>query len=105
MAMVCSAVLMRVAGRRVHDDDAQPRGGPRIDIVGADAGPHDRFEPVVAFQGIGRDLHAAAADGAVELGQRRAQGIPLQSGADFVFDARRGLAAWPDLRARWCREQ
>ena len=40
----------RVAGRRVHHDDAQPRGGVLVDVVGADAGPHDRLQPAVAFQ-------------------------------------------------------
>ena len=40
---------------------------------------------------VGRDLHAAAADRAVELGERLAQRVALESGADFVFNARRGL--------------
>ncbi len=39
---------------------------------------------------FGRDLHAAAADGAVELGERLSQRVALQAGADFVLDARRG---------------
>ncbi len=37
-----------------------------------------------------RDLHAAAADGAVELGERVAEGVALEAGADLVLDA----AAW-----------
>ena len=61
----------RVAGRRVHHHDAQPGGGLRVDVVGADAGADDGLEPMIALQHVGRDLHAAAADRAVELGQRR----------------------------------
>ncbi len=60
----------RVAGGRVHDDDAQSRSGFFIDVVGADAGPDDRFEAMVACQGVGGDLHAATTNGAVEFGER-----------------------------------
>ncbi len=77
-----------VAGRRVHHDDAEPGGGLRVDIVGADSGPHDRLEPLVAFERLGRDFDAAAENGAIELGERRPQGVALESGAHFEFDAR-----------------
>ena len=78
----------RVAGRRVHHHDAEPRGGGVVDVVGADAGPHDRLQPAVALERLGRDLHAAAADGAVELGQGLAQVVALEAGADFVGQCR-----------------
>ena len=39
-----------VAGGGVHHDDAQPRGGFAIDVVGADAGANDRLEPMIAGQ-------------------------------------------------------
>ena len=44
----------RVAGRRVHHHDAQPRGGVFVDVVGADAGPHDRLELLIAVQRLRR---------------------------------------------------
>ena len=40
-AMVCSAVLSVLPVGRVHHHDAQPRGRVLVDVVGADAGPHD----------------------------------------------------------------
>ena len=45
------------------------------------------LQPMVALQHVGRDLHAAAADGAVELAKRRAQRVALQAGADFVLNS------------------
>ena len=57
-----------------------------VDVVGADAGPGDRPQPRVAFERLGGDLHAAAADGAVELGQGLVQFLALQAGADLVLD-------------------
>ncbi len=82
----------RVAGRRVHHDDALAAWRLlAIDVVDAHAGPHDRLQTPVAFQRLGRDLHAAAADRAVELGQRLAQFLALQARADFVFDALGGI--------------
>ena len=81
----------RVAGRRVHHDDAGPRGGRLVDVVGADAGSDDRLEAGVAFEHLGRELHAAAADGPVELRQRGLQVVALESGADFVRDPLGGL--------------
>ena len=52
MAIVCSAVLSVLPAGRVHHHDAQPGGGLRVDVVGADAGPDDGLEPMVAFQGL-----------------------------------------------------
>ena len=89
----------RVARRRVHHHDAQPRGGFLVDVVGADAGPGDRPQPLVSFQHVAADRHAAAADRAVELGQGLFQGVALQAGADFVLDAR--LAAASRSRPSW----
>ena len=87
MAIGVFGRAQRVAGRRVHDHDAQPGGRPRVDVVGADAGPHDGLEAMVSFQGVGGDFDAAAANGAVELGQGRAKCVPLQSGTNLVLDA------------------
>ena len=78
----------RVARRRVHHHDAQPRGGFLVDVVGADAGPRDRPQAAIPFQHVAADRDAAAADRAVELGQRLFQRLALQAGADFVLDAR-----------------
>ena len=39
----------RIAGRRVHHDDAFARGRRQIDIVDPHAGPHDRLEPRLAL--------------------------------------------------------
>ncbi len=80
-----------VSGRSVHHHDAQAGGGTGIDVVSADAGADDGLEAVIAFQGIGRDFDAATANGAVELGQRRAEGIPFETGAHFVADAGGGI--------------
>ena len=90
-AIVCSAVLSVLPPGVFITTMPQPRGGVLVDVVGADAGPHDRLQPPIAFERVGRDLHAAAADRAVELRQRLAQRIALEPGADFVLDARRGL--------------
>ena len=43
----------RVAGGRVHHDDAQPRGRFFIDVVGPNASPHDRFQFMIARQHVG----------------------------------------------------
>ena len=43
-------------------------------------------QPVVAFQRLGGDLHAAAADRAVGLQQGLAKVLALQSGADLDLD-------------------
>ena len=67
----------RVAGRRVHHDDAPARGSGFVDVVGANAGTHDRLEPAIAFERFGRDLHAAAADRPVELRERLAERVAL----------------------------
>ncbi len=78
----------RVAAGRVHDHDALPGGGLGVDVVDAHARPGDRLEPMVPLERFGGDLHAAAADRAVELRQGRFQGLALQSRADFDFDIR-----------------
>ena len=88
MAMVCSAVLSVLPAGVFITTMPSRVAARRVDVVGADAGPHDGLEPVVAFQGLGGDFDAAAADGAVELGQGRAEGVAFQAGADFVLDAR-----------------
>src|SRR5690606_31541892 len=61
-----------------------------VDIVGANAGPHDGLQSVIAFERISGNLDAAAADGAVELGQRGTERGPFQSGANFKLNARCG---------------
>ena len=81
----------RVAGRGVHHDDAGPRGGGAVDVVGADAGPHDRLQPAVTLQHVGGDLHAAAADGAVEFRQRLPEVFAFESRANLVSNAGRGV--------------
>jgi hypothetical protein len=81
----------RVAGRGVHHDDAGPRGGGAVDVVGADAGPHDRLQLTVPFERLGGDLHAAATDGAVEFRQGIAEVVTLETGANLVGDAGRGV--------------
>ena len=55
----------RVSGRRVHHHNSQARCRLGIDVIGAHARAHDRLQPVISFQRIGRDLHAAATDRAV----------------------------------------
>jgi len=40
----------RIAERRVHHDDAARRGGGNVDVVDADAGAADHFEPRGAFE-------------------------------------------------------
>ena len=42
---------------------------------------------MIAFERLGGDLYAAAADGAVILGQRLAQLGPFEPGADIELDA------------------
>jgi hypothetical protein len=59
----------RVARRRVHHHDAQARGRLLVDVVGADAGPGDRPQALVAFEHVAANRDAAAANRAVELGQ------------------------------------
>ena len=80
----------RVASGRVHDHDALPRGRILIDVVGANACPHDRLEPVIASERIGSDLHAAAADGTIVAGQSLPQCRAREPGDDFIGDARFG---------------
>ena len=81
----------RVAGRRVHDHDAVTCGRSLVDVVGADAGPHDRAQATIALQRLRGDLHAAAADRAVRLGQRLAEFVTLQAGANLVLDTLRSV--------------
>ena len=76
-----------VARRGVHHHDSLPRGGILVDVVGADARPHDRLEAMIARQSIGSNLHAAAANGAVMLGQAFPQRIPREPRGNFVGDA------------------
>jgi len=68
----------RIAAGRVHDHDALPGGGLRVDVVDAHARPGDRLEPMVALERFGGDLHAAAADRAVGFCQGRFQGLALR---------------------------
>ena len=79
----------RVARRRVHHHDAQPRGCLLVDVVGAHAGADDRLQPPVTLERLRRDLDAAAADRTVVLAQRLPQIVPLQSGPHVEFDLRR----------------
>jgi hypothetical protein len=75
----------RIAAGGIHHDDALPGGSLGVDVVHADAGTRDCAEPGVAFENLGRDLHAAAADRAVGLQQGIPQVRALQAGADFHF--------------------
>ena len=52
MVIACSAVVMELPVRGIHDDDPLLRGGGNIDIVNADARPPNDFQPV----GDGDDL-------------------------------------------------
>ena len=81
----------RVARRGVHHDDTGPRGGGLVDVVGPHTSPHDGLQPLRAFQHVGGELHAAATNRPVELPEGLAKIRPLESRADFVFKARRGL--------------
>ena len=76
-----------VARRGIHDDAADARGGVFIDVVGAYAGADDRFEAAVAFENVGGELDAAAADGAVELGEGLFKSFAFEAGASFDLDA------------------
>ena len=75
----------------VHHDNAVPRGGGLVDVVGSDTGAHDRSQAATALQRLGRDLHAAATDGSVEFGQGLAQFRALEPGADLVRNPLRGV--------------
>ena len=63
----------RIAERRVHDDDAARGGGGDIDIVDADAGAADHFQPVGLFQKLGGDLGRRADGKAVKAVDRRGE--------------------------------
>ena len=52
-------------------------GGFNVDIVHADACPGNGLQPGVAFQHVGGDFHAAAADRPVGLQQGVAQASPF----------------------------
>ncbi len=75
-----------VSAGGVHHDDALSRRRLGVDVVNADARPRDRPQAMVSLQGVGGDLHAAAADGAVGFEQGLSQVFALQSGADDDFD-------------------
>ena len=75
-----------VSAGGVHHDDALPRGRLGVDIVHADACPGDRPQTMVVLQGLGGDLHAAAADGPVGFQQGLSQVLAFQAGADEDFD-------------------
>lgn len=77
----------RVSAGRVHHHNPLAGGGRSVDIVNADAGTGDGLQAAVARQRIGGDLHAAAADRAVEFGQGRFEPIPFEPGADLDLDA------------------
>ena len=89
-AIVCSAVLSVLPAGVFITTMPQRVAAVLVDVVGADAGPHDRLQPPIAFERVGRDLHAAAADRAVELRERFAERVALEAGADLVLNARRG---------------
>ncbi len=48
----------RVAAGRVHHDDPAPGRRRHVDVVDADARPHDRLEPRLALEDLGRQLRA-----------------------------------------------
>lgn len=77
----------RVAGGRVHDDDAEARRGFFVDVVGADAGAGDGAETFVAFEYVAADGDAATADRAVGLGEGFFEVGAFEAGFDFVVDA------------------
>ena len=84
-AMVCSAVEMVLPPGVFITTMPCRVAACGVDVVDADAGPGDGPQPRVALQGVGGDFHAAAADGAVGLGQGVVQIVALQPGADFHF--------------------
>ena len=89
-AIVCSAVLS-VLPAGVFITTMPSRVAASLSMLSVPTPARTiALQPAVAFERLGRDLHAAAADRAVELGQRFAQGVALEAGADFVLDAGRG---------------
>ena len=77
----------RVAGRGVHHDDPLPSGGRQVDVVDADAGPHDHLEPLLPFEQFGGELRGRANDDAVRLVESFADLFGRQAGADVDLDA------------------
>ena len=87
MARVCSAVL-RVLPAGVFMTTMPSRVAAVLSMLSVPTPARTMaFKPPVAGQRLGRDLHAAAEDGAVELGQRRPQGVARQTRAHLVFNA------------------
>ncbi len=60
----------RVAAGRVHHDDPAPGRGRDVDVVDAHARAHDRLEPRLALEHLGRQLRARADHDPVGLRQR-----------------------------------
>ena len=80
-----------VPSRRVHDHDPQSRGGIEVDVVGSNARPGDGLQAPVAFEHVPCDLRAAAADCAVEIGQRASKVVASQPHLDVVVDVPGGF--------------
>src|SRR4051794_4921549 len=79
----------RISARRVHHDDAVPCGRVLIDVIRAHPRAYDRLQPTISLECTGRNLHSAAANGAIELREHLAQSVALQPGAHLMLDPRR----------------
>ena len=88
MAMVCSAVLVVLAGRCVHDHDAGPRRRRQVDVVHADPGTNDDLQALLAVEQFGRELRSAADDDPVRLLECLPHLLRRQPGPHIGFDLR-----------------
>ena len=65
----------RVSPRRIHDHDAAPGRGRDVDVVDAHARAHDRLQPRLAFQDLGRQLRARSNHDPVGLARAPCAGL------------------------------
>ena len=86
MKIIVGTLIAFLLGSIVASNDAEARCCFFVDVVGADAGPNNCFKPMIAGEGFSRNLYTAAADGAFELGQRFAQPVAFETGANLVLD-------------------
>jgi hypothetical protein len=82
----------RVAGRRVDDGDACSGGRPDVDVVDADSRSPDDDELATRLDRLGVDLHLAADDQGLVLGEDAQELLAGESGAlvDLVLGGEQG---------------
>ena len=106
-AIVCSAVEIVFPPGVFITTIPRRRRRRDVDVVDADARPHDRLEPRLAFQDLGRQLRARPDRDAVGLEERLAQrgGILGQLGVNHHLDARLGPEPGQPLFSQLVRHQ